>query len=88
MKNAPIRIKINGHKQAISLSTVEIKILLLRARLSVTDLAARIGRSREAVSKTINNSDYFPEVHKEVEAELERIVAELGTAPKSQRRAS
>ena len=88
MKNNPLRIKIADCEQSISLSTVEIKILLLRVGLTVTDLAARIGSSREAVSKTINGSASFPEVRKKAAAELERIAAELATNSAKQRRAS
>lgn len=58
----PIIIKLSN--KSLALTPIEIKILLLRAGLTITQLAARIGYPREMVSRTISGSTRYPELTK------------------------
>lgn len=79
MKSTSIYIRITEKGQSVQLTTMDIKVLLLRAGLTITELAARdnMDCSREALSKTINGSLQFPEVRKKLIRALEEIVAEV-----------
>lgn len=48
----------------------EFKIALLERGLSVTGLATRLNKSRQAVSGTINGSDRFPHVLAQIQEVL------------------
>ena len=39
---------------------IELKVLMLRAGMTITDLAQRIGKSRENVSRCVNGQADFP----------------------------
>jgi predicted DNA-binding protein (UPF0251 family) len=79
MKSTSIYIRITDNGQPVLLTTMDIKVLLLRASLTITQLAARedMDCSREALSKTINGSLQFPEVRKNLTAALEEIAAKV-----------
>jgi hypothetical protein len=79
MKSTSIYIRITDKGQPVQLTTMDIKVLLLRAGLTITELAARedMNCSREALSKTINGSLQFPEVRKKLAAALEEIAAKV-----------
>lgn len=47
-------------------STTELKVALLRRGLTITTLASQLGRSRQAVSLTINGSDRYPRVRDQI----------------------
>lgn len=48
------------------ISTTDLKVALLRRGLSITNLASQLGRSRQAVSLTINGSERFPRVRDQI----------------------
>jgi lambda repressor-like predicted transcriptional regulator len=51
-------------------SATDIKVALLRRGWTVSRLAAQIGRSRQAVSSTINGSTRFPRVRAAIQEAL------------------
>jgi hypothetical protein len=52
----------------------DIKIQLYRRGLTITDLAKRLRprRHRNTVSQAIHHPEYFPKVHRQIKAYLER----------------
>jgi hypothetical protein len=87
MKTTSIYIRTADNGQPVRLTSMDIKILLLKAPggpISITELAARIGRSRFAVSQTINGSLKFPEVARKITVFLQEIAAVI-TQQKTER---
>lgn len=56
-----------SHRSHNKKTPTEFKIELLRRGLSITQLANRLGKSRQAVSGAINGSDRYPHVLSKIE---------------------
>lgn len=74
------KIRIPGKARAITMSGEEIRILLLRRKKTVTDLAKLIGQKRNTVSMVLHGHNQTPAIRKAITEKVEEILAE---APRS-----
>lgn len=69
------KIKIPGSTRAITMSGEDIKILLLRRKKTITDLANLIGKKRNTVSMVLHGHNQTPAIKKAITEKVEEILA-------------
>jgi hypothetical protein len=80
MKTTAIYIRLSEAGQPVALTTMDIKVLLLRAGgITIKELAEDkdMKCSRVALSRTVNGSLQYPEVRKKLAAKLEKLAAQV-----------
>ena len=72
-------MKLRIGEKTVTLDRTEIRVLLIRRGENFSDLANRIGCTRENLSLLINGRAYFPNIRKALELELSRMLAQKAT---------
>jgi hypothetical protein len=73
MDRFEMKLRIGG--ETLILDRTEIRVILLRRGERFSDLAARIGCSRENLARLLNGKKNFPNLRKGLERELSRMLA-------------
>lgn len=82
MRTVEITVRVPQAKRPITLTADDIYALLARTRvgdrrMTVGDLAERIGKTRESVSRFLNGRAEFPELRKALADEVARMLSAL-----------
>jgi len=68
-------MKLRIGEKTLTLDRTEIRVILVRRGESFSDLASRIGCSRENLARLLNGKAHFPNLRKGLERELSRMLA-------------
>ena len=82
MSQIEITVRVPNAKRPIKMTSDDIYALIARTRIgerrmTVGDLAQRIGKRRESLSRFLNGRLELPELRKVLAEELARMLAEL-----------